>query len=477
MAFLSVASVAAPSQALLAADRCSDGSAAPVVAALRDALLRMPGLQVQNEAATTEALGGLPHGSMDDVEQLIANSRFEIYDRVAYDAAQRTLVPALDKLWRLAPTDGRWKRLGDVQVLLAFVELKRGRKLDSERILERFFRAHPDHRVDPIEFAPSFRAFADAVRNRVKKSALLTLSVTSQPAGLPVFLEGRPIGKAPQTISLPAGDYVVEVAFGDHRGVPRKVILEAGRSTAVELRGGFEGAVYADKGPCLVTENQREARLASLAQMATLLGVKELVTVRIEDSAGGERHYIATLFDATNGTEPREARVRAYSAGLPAGAIEGLATFLTTGEARAPVESMSGGKAATSADSSSPVAVVAPPQPPASSLRTGAWITGGAGLGVLAASAFFLVQANDLDGRLGKLCPNKVCPTDASEPAYEELVTARGSSRTTGAVLGGVAAAAIATGAVLFILSGEASPPSSSAFHVEPAGGGLLVRF
>ncbi|MHB8872172.1 MAG: PEGA domain-containing protein [Myxococcaceae bacterium] len=449
-----------------------------MVKALRDALLRIPGLEIQSEADTTEALGGLPHGSMDDVEQLVASSRFEIYDQVAFDAAQRTLLLALDKLWRLAPSDARWKRLGDVQVSLAYVEFKRGRKADSERVLERLFRAHPDYQVDPILFPPSFRAYADAVRRRVKKSALLTLSVTSQPDGLPVFLDGRPVGKAPQTIGLPAGAYVVEVSFGDNRGLPKKVTLDAGRTTTVELRGGFEGAVHVDKGPCLVTENQREARLASLAQLAALLGVKEVVAVRVEEAAGGESHYIATLFDATSGNEPREAKVRAYSAGLPVAAIEGLATFLTTGEARAPVESMSGGKLAASADSGSLVAAAAPLKSRSPGLRTGALVTGGAGLAVLAASAFFLVQANDADGRLGKLCPNRACPSGASESAYEELVAARSSGRTTGAVLGGVAAAAVATGAILFVLSADApSSRSPSALHVEPAGGGLLVRF
>jgi hypothetical protein len=63
-----------------------------------------------------------------------------------------------------------------------------------------------------------------------------TLTVTTQPAGAAVFLQGKVVGQTPLTLSeLPIREQVIEVRLADHKSRSEKIILQPGETTAVKL--------------------------------------------------------------------------------------------------------------------------------------------------------------------------------------------------------------------------------------------------
>jgi hypothetical protein len=286
-----------------------------------------------------------------------------------------------------------------------------------------------------------------------------------------VSIDGLPVGAAPQEVKLPAGRYRFEASFGGRRGAPKTVTVDG--KGAVELDEAIEGAVYVDDGPCLAATGQRADRLAALVRLGSLLDAQQLVAVRFEEPAGGERYLIASVVDARTGEEAREARVKVRNGELASGAVLGLAKFLSTGQATAPVEAVS--RAAAPAKPDVRVAAQGPP-PAKASLRTAAYVTGGAGVVAALASGYFFLSASGAQARVASLCRTGSCP-EGSRAEVSKLVPQAASQGTAGAVFAGVAAAALATGVVLYVLEPERSEAPSAALTLFPTGASVAVTF
>ncbi len=152
---LALLSAASDRQAVVAVDRCDDGSPAAQVRQLREELSRRLGAAVQSEDETAEALGGVQRGSRAEIERLIASARFDIFHQQAYDRAERTLKTALEDVWRLPPTESRWRDIRDVRMMLARVYTRLGKKPEADALIEGILRVEPDFKPDPILYAPS----------------------------------------------------------------------------------------------------------------------------------------------------------------------------------------------------------------------------------------------------------------------------------------------------------------------------------
>ncbi|MFZ5467984.1 MAG: PEGA domain-containing protein, partial [Myxococcota bacterium] len=443
----------AEQDAVVAVGDCQSGSAAALARSLRAALRERPGSKVQSEEETALRLGGLSRSSLAEVERLLAGARYELFDQAAYDRAERALTTALEDLWRLPPTEERWRDVREVRTLLASIFLKTERKREAERELEALLRVEPEYRPDANLYPPSMRKFAEGVAGRLRREPSHALSVVTLPPGLPVLVEGKPLGSAPQTVRLPAGEYWVEASFGGRRGLPKKVRLPT-RAT-VELDAGFEGAVYADVGPCLATGGSREERLAAVVRLAALLGVAQVVAVRVEEPAGEGRYEVASMVDASSGQEVREAKVKVVPGGSPAGAMPRLAAFLATGEVLPPVEAIKGAeKVVASAPVPARVEIQQPVPANRSGLRTASFVVAGAGVAALAGGGYLLLQAGRQNEQMTALCPESTCLPD-SLAEFDRLERARGSSSSTGTVLVAAGGAALVTGVVLYMVSGR----------------------
>ena len=62
-----------------------------------------------------------------------------------------------------------------------------------------------------------------------------TLEISSKPAGAQVEVDGRPLGMAPTTAAVPAGEHLVEATLDGFQPVRRFVVVEAGGTAAAEM--------------------------------------------------------------------------------------------------------------------------------------------------------------------------------------------------------------------------------------------------
>ncbi len=327
--------------AVVATEPCSESGTARWASLVREAVSKRPGLTVLDGEETAGRLGGVPRGSFADAARLIRGSRADLFAD-NWQRPELTLKKAIEDLVRLPPSPANWRELSEAWTMLAQLQQRTDRPVEAEESLQRVLRVDRAFVPDESYYSPSFRKFVDGVRRKVDAESTASLRVTTRPTGMTVFIDGRPVGRSPVTLPLPPGDYRVEAAFPEARGAARFVKVQ--KSTEVELDAEFEGAIHPSFGPCIATKGGREARLVALVRLAGTLGVKQLIAVREEEPAPGERYLVASAVDGTTGEEVREARVKMYGSGFAPGAVERLAEFLATGTAEPPVQPIIDGK-------------------------------------------------------------------------------------------------------------------------------------
>lgn len=464
--------------AVLGSGRCDDPGLQQAVGALRQSLASRPGARLLTTEATIDALGGPSRGSLADLKRRVAQAQTELFQQ-AHESSVRTLDAVISDLDGTPPGAERWALFLEAQALRAWNFQKMGQVAPAEAALERVLRLEPSWKPDGRSFPPSVGKMARDVSRRLSGRALATVKVRSEPAGLGVFVDGRPMGIAPLTLQLSRGSYRIESAYDGRRGIPRVMELVG----AVELRfeRDLDGALFADAGPCLAVRPDRAERLSRLVQLSAVLHVRRVVDVRIEQPAAGERYLVASEVDGTSGQELREARVKWPPAGLPSGAVERLADFLTTGALAPPLE---GAAHPLPAQLDLPAATrpSAKPEPVASSGTSGLRIASYAALGVgvlgAAAGTYFL-----LDGRSATSERDGLRAADGSFPAESRAalttLTNRVDRDSTLTVVGyGVAAAGLVGGAVLFLVSGtDDAPKAQGGVSFRPTPLGFVARF
>src|SRR6185437_16230984 len=124
----------------------------------------------------------------------------------------------------------RWAAFQKAASLLAWSAQKQGKPDEARDALARVVVVEPDFQPPHSDYPPTLGLLAKEAASALHSKPQGSLTVTSQPAGLPVYVDGRPEGKSPVLLDLPRGDHRVEVAFPGRRGVPRDVHLEEAAS-------------------------------------------------------------------------------------------------------------------------------------------------------------------------------------------------------------------------------------------------------
>jgi hypothetical protein len=449
--------VAAKPVAVVAVGGCSDGQAATHARAIRDALAaKWPG-QVQSEPETAGALGGLARGAPADVERMVLAARHDFFQE-AYARAEQSLTRAEHDALSLPPSASRGAALRDLRLLQVMTLLKRERPDEARALAMSVLALEPDLKPDAKAYPPSLRAFLDSVRPSVKAKPRHAVTLTTEPSGVAVYVNGTPVGATPVTVSLPAALYRLEASFHEGRAVPKWLPLS--EATSVELNETFEGALNADAGPCLEGGSDRALRLLALARLGAMVGAQWMVSAWEETTPGGERYLAASTLDVRTGQETHEARVRKPLGATPAEAPSQLAEFLATGRARGEVE-----------------AVRTPPPTVAEKreatrrdrLRTYAYVNAGAAVVSLGLSGFFHLQGNTANAQIVSLrgADGSVSPANAS--SYSAQRAKLSSSRTATWVFAGAAVVTAGAAATLYWLG--ALPPT------QPTERGLAFTF
>lgn len=462
--------------AVVATDRCEHGGNERHVRALRASLERRAGLEFVTDSQVRERLGGGARGSLADAERQISGARIDFFQN-NLARSERTLRAAIDDLNRLSPSEDRWKALADALTLLAQVQLKDGREQDAKDSARTLLVVDRRYVPDRDTYPPSLHAFFDRVRKVVQAERTHDLVVTSRPAGLVVHINGRPLTKTPFKLKLPQGTYRLEAEYASGTGIAR--VVQAGELASVELNEEFEGAVVADRGPCVKTDGTREGRLVVLVRLAALLDAERAIAVREEEPSGGERYLVAALVDVRAGEETREARVRMHAGGFAPGSIDRLADFLATGEAEPPVQPLLGEvekpapvteepKPAPVEDAPrvvrvapEPVQAPAPVATPAVSARQRAapsrvpsYVAFGAGAALLVGAGYFFIQADGTNKDLEALRDGGQFRA-GTEIQVIQLDGQLSGQRMSAAGLGAAAVGAVITGAVMWFINGE----------------------
>jgi hypothetical protein len=457
----------ADSVAVVAVDGCREELSSGSARLLRGAFLKQGGSKVQSEEQTLSALGGPVRGSVEDAERLLASARLSF--REEFGSGGRT-TRALDEATAIAmslpPSEPRrWKTLCDVLSFQSQVYYM-DNKAKAEAVLEPILSVDPLFQVDRDRYSPDMWKLTDRVRRRVKATSTATLSVTTIPGGIPVFVNGRNMGKSPVTIDLPPGEYRAEALFGKERALARTVKIKD--AVALELSHALDGAVRVESGPCLSTTGTRGARLGALIQLAAHLGVDQAVGVWKEEPEKGEVYVVASAVDSETGQQVREAKVKVGAGKVTPDAIEKLGQFIARGDASPPV------KAVVTEPKPVPKDDLAARDDPMardivkagrsrSGYRTAAYVSGGVAIVAAGVGVYGFITSSAKSKERDDLKVGGAIPTESIDKA-EDLKSQAKTYKTVGIV--GITTGAVAAGAAVGLFLYASGEPSGSKVKV-----------
>jgi hypothetical protein len=150
-----------------------------------------------------------------------------------------------------------------------------------------------------------------------------------------VYVDGRPTGTTPATISLPAGRYRIGGSAGALR-VPSAWVDLRTEDRGVVLDFSLAVALRANAGPGLALAGP--ARAAGVIRAGAWLGVDKVLAASVL-ADGKIQFLVGSLYDIRRGALMREGRVRMAAGAVPSPSLAALATFLLTGQQSSVVES------------------------------------------------------------------------------------------------------------------------------------------
>ncbi len=474
---------------MVAVGACGDGQTLEATRQVRDALVQTPfGYQFLSEAATAERLGGMP-GSLTEAKVLLDSARDDLFRREqpAWARAEKNLKKALGVLETALPSEERWELFAQTSAVLSFTlfqqaqgrqELLRAAETTLFPVLavDRTVVLDPQHFLLP-SWTRGFvglqqdRTSTDTVRGKLRAMPKGELEVLSTPEGLPVAVNGRPIGTTPLKLTFEQGSYIVEGVFPGRRGLPRRVTLEAGKVVQVVLDPVFDGAVHQTKGPCLVTPADQEERVRLLARLGRTLGVESVIGVRIHEAVPGERYYVAGGVDTESGRERHGAQIPIEATGPLPGALAQLAEFLLEGRVpKAPTvvqvlgQGGQEGKRAKDEKTRDERGKDPTRSSGSSVLRPLGWTGVGLGAAGLIGAGYFFAERQDYSDRMDAVCPGGGCSDEPSLEAYTQLRSKRDDQTRWMAIAGaaGVVLAGAGGAALLFADDGAGRSVSAS---------------
>jgi hypothetical protein len=185
-------SVAAAVARTLAEDPSGTTVVPDAIATARDGLAR--------GAVPVELLATFRH-----VRELI-DEGWRAYLRVEFDLAQSRLAVARTEAEQIYALPGGPELYADVSLRLGIVLGALGHVDDAQAALALALAIDPSRPINAAEFSPELIASIDAARARV--APIRHTTITSEPPGAAVTLDGTPIGTTPLTTDLAHGQHV-----------------------------------------------------------------------------------------------------------------------------------------------------------------------------------------------------------------------------------------------------------------------------
>jgi len=469
-----------PHRMVVAGGDCKDAELGSQAKAFLDTLASRPEQNVLGASELSERLFPQSTKSYEDLDRQLDAAQDQFYEGRHTRAAQ-ALDEALQQLNRLPVGDSRWKLYVDAQLLHGLNYRAMGKVKESDAAFRGVLRLQPGFELDPDYYAPSTRQVFDKLRRDLVRAPKVKLSVKSSLPSSDVYVDGLKVGQTPLTLDLVAGTYDLTLVKGEAVSFPRQVQVQ-GVDMPLLIDLAFEGSVSVSPFPCLSTPDGNDERtLGHAVRLGGMLGVEEVIVVRLERSSSGPQWFAATVLNVEGGQKVREGGFKTQGMDAPAEALPALVDFVTTGRSpstlvvqnangQAPWEKPAAGERPgsprqESMDLSAPSrlseGVTETAGPRTSGLRVASYTTLGAGMAALGgAGVVRLLAQKDVDALEKRLVNGRILSSDREALRLRGSLAQKGNLLT-GLLIGG--GAAVTTGAVLFWLSGSpAAPPPVS---------------
>lgn len=251
-----------------------------------------------------------------------------VYQNGEFESAARTLRAIIDDLEDLPESEAVWSQWTRATMRLSHVHLSMKQLEELDAVQVALLKVDSTHQLDPVLYAPGFRAHFEELRQRVRAMPKRRLTVTARGRAGSIYVSGRDVGPTPATVILPAGSYRVAGAAGALR-IPSFTVDLSGEDRAVVLDFALAETFRPGAGPGMVLPAAERA--AAIIRAGAWLGVEKLV-VASRGSEGGAQFLVGSIYDVRRGALLREGSVRLLSGSVPAANLGALASFLLTGQ-------------------------------------------------------------------------------------------------------------------------------------------------
>jgi len=304
-----------------------DGELAELTHQLRAACTeRVPGVLSAPEMRARLA-GKTGGATLPELDRAFGGA-LAVYQNGEYDSAARTLRAIVEDLEDLPESEAVWSQWTRAMMRLSHVHLTLHQLDESDAVQVALLKVDSTHQLDPVLYAPGFRAHFEELRQRVRAMPKRRLTVTARGRGGTIYVSGRDVGPTPATVILPPGVYRVAGAAGVLR-IPGFTVDLTAEDRAVVLDFALAEAVRPAAGPGLMLG--QADRAANIIRAGAWLGTDKLVVT--SRTSEGEAHFlVGGIYDVRRGALLREGIVRMISGGVPAANLGALAAFLLTGQ-------------------------------------------------------------------------------------------------------------------------------------------------
>jgi hypothetical protein len=251
-----------------------------------------------------------------------------VYQNGEFESAIRTLEAIVEDLEALPESDEAYAQWTRAQLRLAHAALTIGREKQAEEAMAALVRAEPTIQADPDQYSPSYRRKLDQVKARIRALPARKLEVSAEGFQGTLHVNGRPMGRTPLSLRLPAGVYRVGGASGSLH-VPSFRVDLGGEDRSVVLDFALAEALRVHAGPGLALGSPR--RSEAIVRAGAWLGADRIVAVS-RAVEGDAPFLLGSIFDVRNGALLREGSVRMIAGTVPAANLGALAAFLLTGQ-------------------------------------------------------------------------------------------------------------------------------------------------
>ncbi len=201
---------------------------------------------------------------------------------------------------------------------------------EARVLAERAVRLQPELKLDPSLFPKRLITLVEEARAALAKAPARKLQVKSPVEGTRVFVDGKEVGVAPVTLSVPAGAYRVSGMQGALRAPATLVDLRDG-DAAASLDFSLSTTFRPAQGPGIAASDADQE--SKILRSASVLGLDRVVTTSLVEQRN--TYVFASMTPVKDGAaQPRQAWLRLSPNGLTPDVAPQLAEYLVTGLAK-----------------------------------------------------------------------------------------------------------------------------------------------